>query len=62
MKPDNNQRRGLFDKPCAKCPYKLGMIKTFINPCPQCKENGYSFYERITQEGYQDKDFDNNDK
>lgn len=31
--------------PCAKCPYKLGLMKTPINPCPQCKQNGYSSYE-----------------
>ncbi len=31
--------------PCEKCPYKLGMIKTLANPCPQCKLNGYRSYE-----------------
>ncbi len=31
--------------PCAKCPYKLGLVHTLTNPCPQCKENGYRMYE-----------------
>lgn len=30
--------------PCSKCPYKLGQIKTLVNPCPQCKRNGYSSF------------------
>lgn len=34
-------------KPCAKCPYKLGVVKTPVNPCPQCKHNGYADYERF---------------
>lgn len=32
--------------PCPVCPYKLGMIKTLISPCPQCRLTGYSFYNR----------------
>lgn len=31
--------------PCAKCPYKLGLVETLVNPCPECKLNGYSSYE-----------------
>jgi len=31
--------------PCAKCPYTLGLVYTFINLCPQCKSNGYQSYE-----------------
>lgn len=27
--------------PCAVCPYKLGIIKTVVNPCPQCRIKGY---------------------
>lgn len=42
--------------PCPLCPYKLGMIKTVINPCPQCKRNNYLFYRRI--KGQQDKPLD----
>lgn len=30
--------------PCPVCPYKLGMIKTLVSPCPQCRLTGYSFY------------------
>jgi hypothetical protein len=30
---------------CSKCPYKLGIIHTFRNPCPECKANGYKAYE-----------------
>ena len=36
-----------LNPPCSKCPYKLGTVKTPVNPCPQCKANGYQFYERI---------------
>ena len=32
-------------KPCEKCPYKLGFIQTFVNPCPSCKLNNYKTYE-----------------
>jgi hypothetical protein len=31
--------------PCSKCPYKLGIIHTLRNPCPECKVNGYKAYE-----------------
>ena len=31
--------------PCSNCPYKLGIIKTLENPCPQCKLNNYQTYE-----------------
>lgn len=31
--------------PCSKCPYKLGILHTFINPCVQCMENGYQMFE-----------------
>ena len=36
--------------PCSKCPYKLGIIKTVINPCPQCKMNNYQTYERFKEQ------------
>ncbi len=26
----------LFSKPCSKCPYKLEIVETLVNPCPQC--------------------------
>lgn len=44
----------LFQKinsPCSKCPYKLGLVHTVFNPCPQCKENGYQTYDRFTKPG-----------
>lgn len=36
--------------PCPVCPYKLGMVKTLVNPCPHCKQNNYSFYREITHQ------------
>lgn len=36
--------------PCPVCPYKLGMIKAVVNPCPQCKRSNYSFYHKFMQE------------
>ena len=32
-------------KPCEKCPYKLGIIQTFVNPWPSCRLNDYKTYE-----------------
>ena len=31
--------------PCPKCLYTLGQVRTPVNPCPQCKANGYRSYE-----------------
>lgn len=36
--------------PCAKCPYKLGLVQTLTNPCPQCMENGYQMFERFQKQ------------
>lgn len=36
--------------PCPTCPYKRGIVKTLVNPCPQCKRNNYSFYKKIAQQ------------
>lgn len=36
--------------PCPKCPYKQGKIKTLVNPCPRCKRDGYSTYDRFIAE------------
>ena len=47
--------------PCAKCPYKLGLIETPINPCPQCKRNDYDSYEwflKLPWQGINSKDSD----
>ena len=35
--------------PCKKCPYKLGLVQTFVNPCPDCRDNGYSTYEKLVR-------------
>lgn len=39
-----------FKPPCSKCPYKLGVVKTVVNPCPQCKLNGYQAFEQFLRE------------
>ena len=39
-----------MNPPCAKCPYKLGLVHTVVNPCPQCKENGYQVFERFQRQ------------
>lgn len=36
--------------PCAKCPYKLGLVHTLTNPCPQCRENGYQTFEQFKKQ------------
>ena len=39
--------------PCNKCPYKLGLIQTLKNPCPQCKIEGYKMIDVFrSQTGY----------
>lgn len=45
--------------PCGKCPYKLGLIETLTNPCPQCKQDGYSSYEWFLKMQYQGKEPEN---
>lgn len=37
--------RYILKKPCSKCPYTLGLVRTLKNPCPECKANGYQTYE-----------------
>lgn len=37
-------------KPCSRCPYTLGLIKTLTNPCPECRMNGYRSYERFQKQ------------
>ncbi len=48
--------------PCVKCPYKLGMIQTTINPCPQCRQNGYDSYERFLKLPWQGRIPESEDK
>ena len=38
-----------INPPCSKCPYKLGLVHTLDNPCPQCKQNGYKMFDRFQQ-------------
>lgn len=45
MKKGNLKR-----KPCAKCPYTLGLIQILTNPCPECRMNGYRSYERFQKQ------------
>jgi hypothetical protein len=40
----------VVNPPCSKCPYKLGIIHTVRNPCPECKTNGYKAYEWFTNQ------------
>lgn len=49
-------------KPCAKCPYKLGAVETPVNPCPECKQNGYKSYERFLKLPRQGKIPESGDK
>lgn len=48
--------------PCGKCPYKLGIIETPANPCPQCKRNNYDSYERFLNLPQQGKSHKNRDE
>ena len=41
--------------PCSRCPYRLGLVHTTVNPCPQCKENGYQTFERFQKEAIADE-------
>ena len=36
--------------PCKKCPYKLGGVKTVVNPCPQCKLENYKAFEEFKKQ------------
>ena len=40
--------------PCAKCPSKQGLVHTVVNPCPQCKEDGYQTFERFQKQALGD--------
>ena len=33
--------------PCARCPYKLGLVRAVVNPFPSCRANGYSMFEQL---------------
>jgi len=36
-------------KPCAKCPYKQGLVKFVTSPCRDCEEKDYQTYKRLAQ-------------
>lgn len=44
-----NQIRRII-APCNKCPYKFGMVKTTVNPCPQCEMNNYQTYDEFMKQ------------
>ena len=35
--------------PCARCPYRLGLVKFVQSPCPACRMDGYSTYDDLTR-------------
>lgn len=37
----------LVKPPCPKCPYTLGIVHAVVNPCPECRANGYQSFERF---------------
>ena len=37
--------------PCSKCPYTLGSVKFVVDPCPECKANGYQTYKILINKG-----------
>ena len=37
-------------KPCKKCPYTLGRVTFFTDPCPDCIKENYGFGERMIAE------------
>jgi hypothetical protein len=37
----------LKKKPCSECPYKLGLVRTLVNPCPMCKLYNFKTYEKF---------------
>lgn len=41
--------------PCGKCPYKLGLVHTTVNPCPQCKADNYRAYELFVSCGAKER-------
>lgn len=32
-------------RPCKKCTYKLGNLKTLTNPCTKCRFKNHNMYE-----------------
>lgn len=40
--------------PCARCPYRLGLVKFVQSPCPACRMDSYRMYDVLTrgQDGF----------
>ena len=35
--------------PCARCPYRLGLVVFVQSPCPACRMDGYRRYDVLTR-------------
>lgn len=35
--------------PCARCPYRLGLVKFVQSPCPACRMDGYRMFDVLTR-------------
>lgn len=53
----NNIRKWIYrmKPPCSKCPYEMGIIKTLVHPCPECKLNDYRKFEQFQKQMRKDK-------
>ena len=40
------------NKPCLKCPYKLGIIMCVTNPCVECERDNYSAYDAFVAQTF----------
>ena len=38
--------------PCARCPYRLGLVKFVQSPCPACRMDGYRMFDVLTRGRY----------
>ena len=36
--------------PCNRCSYKLGMVQSVVNPCPQCELNNYRSFDEFKKQ------------
>ena len=34
--------------PCARCPYRLGLVVFVQSPCPACRANDYRTFDALT--------------
>ena len=35
--------------PCARCPYRLGLVKFVQSPCIACRMDGYCMFDILTR-------------